>query len=70
MGLDLLIETLVLFLFPFFGLGVHLGCVRELVQEDVLTAAEAKLDHIFLFELIIALGVDALVVQVGAVAGT
>lgn len=40
------------------------------MQEDVLAAAEAKLDHVFLFELVIALGVYALVVQVGAVAGT
>lgn len=66
-GNDLLVETLVVF---FFVLGVHLGCVRELVQEDVLATAEAKLDNVFFFELIIALGFYALVVQVGAVAGT
>lgn len=38
------------------------------MQEDVLAAAEAKLKDVFFFELIIALGIDALVVQVGAIA--
>lgn len=40
------------------------------MQEDVLAAAEAELENVFFFELIIALGVDTLVVQVGTVAGT
>ncbi|KAG7216865.1 hypothetical protein INR49_001519 [Caranx melampygus] len=61
----LLIKALIIFLFL---LGVHLARVRELVQEDVLAAAEAKLENVFFFELIVALGIDALVVQVGAVA--
>lgn len=40
------------------------------MQEDVLAAAEAKLDDVLFFELVVALRLDALVVQVGAVAGT
>lgn len=40
------------------------------MQEDVLAAAEAKLENVFFFELIVALGIDALVVQVGAIART
>lgn len=38
------------------------------MQKDVLAAAEAKLENIFFFELIVALRLDTLVVQVGAVA--
>lgn len=40
------------------------------MQEDVLAAAEAKLENGFFFELIIALGIDTLVVQVGAISRT
>lgn len=40
------------------------------MQEDVLAAAEAELDNILFFELVVALRLNALVVQVGAVAGT
>lgn len=62
------VQALVLFLLP-VALHVHLGRVRELVQQDVLAAAEAELDDVLLLELVVALRLDALVVQVGAVAG-
>lgn len=65
-GIELLVKAFVFL----FLLGIHLTCVRELVQEDVLAAAEAKLENIFFFELIVALGLDTLVVQVGAIART
>lgn len=62
------VDAFVLFVL-LIAFDVHLGRVRELVQQDVLAAAEAKLDDVLLLELVVALRLDALVVQVGAVAG-
>lgn len=61
-----LVQALVIFLRP----GVHLSRVGELMQQDVLAATEAKLEHVLLLELVVALRLDALVVQVGAIART
>lgn len=38
------------------------------MQEDVLATAEAELEDVFFFELVVALGFYSLVVQEGAVA--
>lgn len=48
---------------------INLSCIRKLVQKDVLSAAEAELENVLFFELIVTLGFDTLVVQVGAIAG-
>lgn len=65
-GNNLLINSLVVFLFLFL-LHIHLARVWELVQQHILAAAEAKLEDIFFFELIVTLGLNPLIVQVGAV---
>ena len=40
------------------------------MEQDVLPGAVAKLDDVLLLELIISLGVDPVVVQVGPVGGS
>lgn len=38
------------------------------MQKHILAAAEAELEHVLLLQLVVPLGINALVVQVGAVA--
>lgn len=63
----LTVRLLLLLLILIIVLGVGLRFVRGLVEQHVLPAAEAELEHVLLLQFVVALGLDALVVEEGAV---